>query len=82
MKFYFSYSLTSTRTLSFGYIKWTHNVALTGSFLGILFGQYVRRGMGRNPPPKMRNEFVVANFHSAIFPMVSCLFLEGREAGV
>ena len=34
----FSYPLTATQTLTFGYITWTPDVAFTGSFLDIVFG--------------------------------------------
>ena len=40
--YYFSPSLTSTQTLTFGYIKLILDVALTGNFLDIVFGEYVR----------------------------------------
>ena len=40
------YSLTTTQTSTFRYIKWPPHVALTGSFLDVVFGQYVRGGMG------------------------------------
>ena len=56
--------------------------SFAGSFLDILFGQYVRRGMGKKLPPKMRNELVVTSFHAAFLPMVSCLFRKKRETGV
>ena len=52
MRFDFFYSLTTTQTPNFGYIKWTPDVALTGSFLDIVFGQYVRRGMGEKTATK------------------------------
>ena len=42
----FSYSLTDTRTLTFGYIKWTPDVAFTGSFLDIVFDQCFRQKNG------------------------------------
>ena len=48
----FSYSLTSTRTLTFGYKKWTPDVALIGYFLGVVFGQYFRQGMGKKTATK------------------------------
>ena len=48
----FSYSLTATQTLSFGYIKWTPYVAFTDSFLYIVFGQYARQGMGKKTATK------------------------------
>ena len=44
----FSYSSTATRTLTFGYIKCTPDVAFTVSFLDIVFGQYFRQEMGKN----------------------------------
>ena len=44
----FAYYLTTTRTLTFGYIKWNPDVAFTGSILDILFGQYFRQEMGKN----------------------------------
>ena len=43
----FYYSLTDTKTLTFGYIKWIPDAAFTGSFLDIVFGKYVRRGVGK-----------------------------------
>ena len=43
----FYYHLTATQTLTFGYIKWNLYVAFNDSFLDIMFGQYVRRGMGK-----------------------------------
>ena len=44
----FYYSLTTTQTLTFGYIKWTPDSAFTGSFIDIVFGQYARKGIGKN----------------------------------
>ena len=38
----FYHSLMYTQTLTPGYIKFTPDVAFTGSFLDIVFGQYVR----------------------------------------
>ena len=72
----FSYYLTATQTLIFGCIKWTPDDAFTGSFLDIVFGQYVRLGMRKKLPPKMRNKFVVAIFHLEISPMLSCPFCD------
>ena len=54
--------LTTTQTLTFGHIKWTPYVALTGSFLDMIFHRYFRQGMGKKLPPKMWNESVVASF--------------------
>ena len=48
MKTYFCYYLTATQTPTFGYIKWTPDVSLTGSFIDIVFGQVFRRGMKKN----------------------------------
>ena len=48
----FSYSLTATWTLNFGCIKWTPDVAFTGSFIDIVFGQYFRQGMGKKTATK------------------------------
>ena len=48
----FSYYLTATRTLNFGYIKWTPDVAFTGSLLDIVFGQYFRQEMGKKTTTK------------------------------
>ena len=47
MTLYFSCYVTATQTLTFGYAKCTPDVA-TGSYLDIVFGQYVRQGMGEN----------------------------------
>ena len=44
----FSYYLTTTRNLTFGYIKWTPDFAFTGGFLGIVVGQYFRQEMVKN----------------------------------
>ena len=44
----FYYSLTSTRTLTFGYIKLTPDVSFTGIFLDIVLGQNFRQEMGKN----------------------------------
>ena len=52
MTLYFSNYLTATRTLTSGYIKWNPDVAFTFSFLDIVFGQYVRWGMGENTDTK------------------------------
>ena len=41
------YSLTITQTLTFGCIKWTSDVAFTGSFLDIVFVRYFRQMMGK-----------------------------------
>ena len=65
-----------TQTLTFGYIKWNPDVAFTGSFLDIVFGRYVRRGMDKKMSPEMQNKFTIASFHLAISPMVSCPFRE------
>ena len=62
VKFDFSSSLTATRTLKFGYKTWTPDVAFTGNFFDIVFGQYVRHEMEKKLPSKMRNEFIVATF--------------------
>ena len=45
-------SLTATQTLTFGYIEWIPEIAFTGSYLDIVFGQYVRRSMGRKSATK------------------------------
>ena len=76
------YSLMETQNLTFGYIKCTPYVAFTSSFLDIVFGQYVRREMGKKLPPKMRENLIVASFHSAISPIVAYSFREKLEAGV
>ena len=47
MKFDFSSSLTTTQTLKFVYVTWTLDVAFTGNFFDIIFGQYVRHEMGK-----------------------------------
>ena len=47
----FPFSLTATRALTFGYIKWTPDIAFTDSFLDIVFGQYLRKEMGKKLPP-------------------------------
>ena len=52
MTLYISYSLTSTQTPTIGCIKWTPDADLTGSFLDIVFGPYVRRGMGSKSATK------------------------------
>ena len=57
----FYYPLTATGTLTFK-IKWTPDVAFTGSFLDIVFGQYFRQEMGKELPPIMWNESVIASF--------------------
>ena len=44
----FSYSSTTMCTLTFEYMKWNPYVALTGSFLDIVFGQYFSQEMGKN----------------------------------
>ena len=41
----FSDSSTATQTLTFGYIKWTPDVAFSGSYLDIVFGKYFRQEM-------------------------------------
>ena len=76
MDFYFSWYLSVNQTLTFGYIKWAPDDAPTGSFLDVVFGLYVRRGMGEKLPPKSWNEFILAIFFSKIYPMLSCLFSE------
>ena len=48
MILYFCYSLTATRIPTFRYINWTPDVALTGSFLDIVFGQYQARDGRKN----------------------------------
>ena len=48
----FSYSLTAIQILDFGYVKCTPDFAFIHSFLGIVFGQDVRRGMGKKLPKK------------------------------
>ena len=58
----FSYSLTAIQILDFGYVKCTPDFAFIHSFLGIVFGQDVRRGMGKKLPKKMRNKYVVTIF--------------------
>ena len=45
-------SITTTWTLTFGYIKWNPDVAFTGSFPDIVFGQYFRQEMGKISPHK------------------------------
>ena len=52
MTLYFSNYLTATCTLTSGYIKWYPDVAFTFSFLDIVFGKYVRWGMGENADTK------------------------------
>ena len=47
----FSYSLTATQTLTFGYIKRTPYVDFTGTFLDIVLGQYFRQEMVKKLPP-------------------------------
>ena len=71
-----SYYLTSTQTLTFGYIQSTPYVAFTGSFLDIVYCQHDKRGMGRKMPPRILNEFIVASFRSETSPMFSCPFRE------
>ena len=78
----FSYCLTANVTLTFGYIKWTPDVAFTGSFLDIVFGHYLRKEMGKKLPLKMRNESIIASFCSAKSPKASCLLSEKLEAVV
>ena len=70
----FTYFLTSTWALTFGYIKWTPDGSFTGSFFDIVLSQYVRQGMGKTFPQKTRNEFVIANFCLEISPMVEFPF--------
>ena len=77
-----SYSLTATRTLIFGYIKWTLDVAFTGIFLDIVCGQYFRQEMGKTLPPQMRNESVITSFCLERLPRVLCPFREKWETGV
>ena len=62
MTLYISYSLTATWTFTFGYLKWTPDVAFTGNFSYIVFDQYVRQDIGRKKQPKMRNELVAVSF--------------------
>ena len=71
-----SYSVTLTQTLTFGYVKGIPDVAFTGSFLDIVFGQYLRQEIEKKNPPKMWNESVIACFCSVISPMGSCPFHE------
>ena len=78
----FHYNLTVNRTLTIGYIKCTTSFSFTGSFLDIVFGQYVRQGMVGKLPPKTRNDSVVSSFCLEFSPMVSCLFCEEWEAGL
>ena len=52
MKFPFSFYLTATQTLTFGYIKWTLDVAFTGSLFDILFGPYVSHENGKKTATK------------------------------
>ena len=70
----FTYFLTSTWALTFGYIKWTPDGSFTGSFFDIVLSQYVRQGMGKTFPQKTRNEFVIADFCLEISPMVEFPF--------
>ena len=66
----FSYYLTATRTLNFGYIKFPLYVAFTGSFLDVVFGQYFRPEMGKNCHHKYR------------MSLSSRVFLDGFAHGV
>ena len=52
MTFSFSFSLTATQTLTFGYIKWTLDVAFTVSLFDILFGHYVSHEKGKKTATK------------------------------
>ena len=68
MELYFSYYLSVTQTLTFGYIQWAPDDALTGSFLDVVFGLYLRQGMSEKLPPKSWNEFIVASFSQQCLP--------------
>ena len=48
----FSYYSTATLTLTFGYIKWTPDIAFTGGLLDIMFGWYFRQEMGKKTATK------------------------------
>ena len=74
MKLHFSYSFKRHPHRHLWVYKIDPYVAFTRFFLGIVFGQYVRRGMGEKLPPKMRNDFIIVSFGSEILAMVSCTF--------
>ena len=74
----FSYSLTATRTLTFGYIKWNPDVAFTGSFFDIVFGQYFRQGLGKKMP-KRGGDSVVASFARKYHPYCHVCFVKNER---
>ena len=67
--------MTAPKNLTFGLIKWTPEVALAGSFLDIVFGQYFRQGMGKKLITKIHNESIVASFARKYFPWSHVHFL-------
>ena len=79
MTIYFSYSLTTTQTPTFGHIKWTLDVAFTGSFLHIVSVQHARQGMGEKIPPKNWNEFVIASFPCQFSPWCHVLLVKNER---
>ena len=72
MSSYFSYPLTATQTLTFGYIKWTTDVAFIAIFLDIVFGHFFRRGMGKTIATKTCKSPVFPWRVWKISPMFSC----------
>ena len=79
MTLYLCYSLTGIQNPTFGYIKWTPDVALTGSFLDVVFGQYLRQEMGQKMPPKMLNESVIAFFDQKYCPWCHVRFVKNKR---
>ena len=85
MTLYFSYYFIANWTPNFRYIKWIPDVAVTCSFRFLyLVSMSSEEWVGKVQPkmPKMRNEFFVTRFCSAILPMASCMFREKLEVGV
>ena len=62
LTWYFIIFFYHHRSLKFGYIKCTVDVAFVGSFLDIVFDQYVRGGRAKKLPSKTQNWFIVASF--------------------
>ena len=76
----FSQYLTTKQTLTFGYIKWTPDVAFTGSFPDIMFGQYFKRGKGqKNCHQKLRMALLLPVFDRQYRPWCHVRFLKNER---
>ena len=70
------YSLTTTWTLTFGYIKRTPYVDFTCSFLDIVFCQYSRQDTGKKLPQKFGMSISSIFFARKLFPWCPVHFLK------